>query len=266
MVRLAKNIKIGIIGGTGVYDAKILTSVEQLKIKTPYGAPSDFPTRGFLDGREIIAIPRHGFRHTSNPTNVNYRANIWAMKQLGVERIFSVSAVGSLKEEIKRGHLVFPDQFIDLTKFRKSTFYDGQKVCHISAAEPFCPELRKILIETAEELRIPYHEKGVCVVIEGPRFSTRAESKLFRSWNADIINMTLCPEVVLAREAEICYANIAMVTDYDVWKEETVSNEIVLKTVRENIEKVRKLIAKALLKVPEERKCNCKNALQGAFM
>ncbi|MCX6709447.1 MAG: S-methyl-5'-thioadenosine phosphorylase [Candidatus Woesearchaeota archaeon] len=261
-----KVLRIGIIGGTGVYDPNILKSVEKLKMHTPYGAPSDFLTKGILDGKEIIVLPRHGEKHILNPSNVNYLANIWAMKELGVKRIFSVSAVGSLKEDVKPGELVFPDQFIDLTKFRKNTFYDGQQVCHVSSAEPFCPEMRKILIETAEELSIPYHPKGTCVVIEGPRFSSRAESAVFRSWNADIINMTMFPEVILARESEICYANISMVTDYDAWKKHAVANTDVLKTMKENIEKVRIILSKAIPKVREERKCVCSSALKDAMM
>jgi 5'-methylthioadenosine phosphorylase len=260
------NHKIGIIGGTVTLDESLLKNVQRIRVKTPYGSPSAAPISGEIGKKGIIILPRHGDSHTLNPTNVKYRANIWAMKELGVRQIFAVNAVGSLKEEFRPGDIVLPNQFIDFTKFRKSTFYDSRKVCHISSADPFCPELRKILIETAEELSLPYHPKGTCVVVEGPRFSARAESNIFRSWNADIINMTMFPEVILAREAELCYANISMVTDYDCWKEHAVSNEEVLKTMKLNVEKVRKLLMAVIPKVKEERTCSCKDALNGAFM
>ena len=258
--------RIGIIGGTVVLDESMLKDVSRLKVHTPYGSPSAMPISGKIGSREIVVIPRHGDSHTINPTNVNYRANIWAMKTLSANQVFSVNAVGSLKEDVKPGELVFPDQFIDMTKFRKSTFYDGHQVCHVSSAEPFCPELRKLLIETANELSIPYHPKGTCVVIEGPRFSSRAESHLFRSWGADIVNMTMFPEVILAKEAELCYANISMVTDYDCWKEHSVSNEEVLKTMKSNVDKVRRLLMAVIPKVKDERKCACKESLKDALM
>jgi 5'-methylthioadenosine phosphorylase len=258
--------RIGIIGGTVVLDESMLREVSRLKVHTPYGSPSAMPISGKIKSRSIVVIPRHGDSHTINPTNVNYRANIWAMKSLNAERVFSVNAVGSLKEDVKPGEIVFPDQFIDMTKSRKSTFYDGHQVCHISSAEPFCPELRKILIETANELSIPFHPKGTCVVIEGPRFSSRAESHIFRGWGADIINMTMFPEVILAKEAELCYANISMVTDYDCWKEHTVSNEEVMKTMKSNVNKVRKLLMAVIPRVEDERKCECRNSLRDALM
>ena len=189
------------------------------------------------------------------------------MKELGVTKLISVSAVGSLKEEMRPGDFVFTDQFIDRTTKRDQSFYETGKVCHISVADPFCNGLRGKLIPKAKELGYRFHEKGTCVVIEGPRFSTKAESHLFRSWNADIINMTLVPEAVLAREAEMCYANIAMVTDYDVWHDKPVSNEAVLKTMKNNIEKVRKLLMAVIKEIDDTKVCHqCNEALKNAMM
>ncbi len=255
---------IGILGGSGVYDPNVLKNVKRIKHKTKYGKPSDKITKGILGGKEVYIIPRHGHDHQYNPSTVPYRANIWALKELGVTKIITVSAVGSLKEKIKPGDFVFSDQFIDRTTKREQTF--SGKV-HLSAAEPFCNGLRKKLTNKAKELKFSYHEKGTCVVIEGPRFSTKAESKLFRSWNADIINMTLVPEVVLAREAEICYANIAMVTDYDVWKEHSVSHAEVLKVMKQNMEKVKKLLMSIIPEIDDKKVCpQCNEALKGAGM
>ena len=258
--------RIGIIGGTGVYDVSLLKNSERVKVHTPYGNPSDLITTGNFMGKEVAILQRHGPKHTFNPTNVNYRANIYALKELNVSRIISVNAVGSLKEDIKPGDFVFTDQFVDMTKSRKNTFYEGQRVAHISIPEPFCPELRKQLMESAKKLKLPFHKNGCCVVIEGPRFSTRAESRIFRSWNCDIINMTLVPEVILARELGMCYANIAMVTDYDVWKEQAVTNKDVLNTMKNNLEKVKQLLKDVVPKVDYEGHCSCKEVLKNAFM
>jgi 5'-methylthioadenosine phosphorylase len=259
-------VKVGIIGGSGVYDPEILEDAKEIKVHTPFGATSDLITTGKLKGVEIVFIPRHGKGHKINPTNVPYRANIWAMKKLGVTHILAPSAVGSLKEEIRPGTFVFTDQFIDLTKHRKSTFYEGTQVCHLSVAEPGCSYLRDLLTQSANALGIEHSEKGTCVVIEGPRFSTKAESNVFRTWNADIIGMTMCPEVVLAREAELCYQTIAMVTDYDVWKEDnTVSLEEVLATMKNNVEKVKRLLEEVIPNI-EDKECSCKSALQGALI
>jgi 5'-methylthioadenosine phosphorylase len=257
---------IGILGGTGVYDAKLLTDVEQVKVSTPYGMASDLITKGKIAGKDIVIIPRHGSKHFYSPSKVPYRANIWAMKELGVTKILSVSAVGSLQEKIRPGEFVFTDQFIDRTTKRDQTFYETGKVAHISVAEPFCSELRQKLIAKAKLLKYNFHEKGTCVVIEGPRFSTKAESVLFKSWGAHIINMTMVPEVVLAREAEICYANIAMVTDYDVWKDHTVTNEEVLATMKKNIDKVRELLMAVLPEIDDKSAHSCNQALKDAMM
>ena len=256
---------LGIIGGTGVYDPKLLENSNQIKVSTPYGMTSDLITTGVIKGKKVVIIPRHGSNHFFNPSNVPYRANIWAMKELGVKKIISVSAVGSLKEALKPGHLVITNQFIDRTTKRNQTFYETGRICHISVADPFCNQLRQLLNIKAKELNLACHEKGTCVVIEGPRFSTKAESNLFRSWGADTVNMTLCPEVVLAREAEICYANIAAVTDYDVWHENPVSNEMVLQTMKKNIEKIQKLLMTIIPEI-DETTCSCNKALENAMM
>ena len=258
--------EIGIIGGTGLYDPKLLKNIEEIEIGTPYGPPSDRITLGELNGRKVAFLPRHGKKHTIRPTDINYRANIFAMKKLGVTRILAPSAVGSLREEYRPGDIVFVDQFIDRTTRREQSFYTAEKVCHISVAEPMCPEIRRTLMEAARRAGIEAHPKGTYVCIEGPRFSTKAESRMFQSWGADVIGMTLVPECVLAREAEICYASIATVTDYDVWKEHPVSTEEVLKTMKNNLEKVRRLVAETVAIMPRERNCECKNALQNAFV
>ncbi len=257
--------EIGIIGGTGVYDPELLRNVEEVKVYTPYGSPSDLVTLGELKGRKIAFIPRHSKKHTIRPTDVNYRANIYALKELGVQRILSPCAVGSLKEEYMPGDVVFVDQFIDRTTKREQSFYIGPQVCHISVAEPVCPELQATLIDVAGGMGIRYHKAGTYVCIEGPRFSTKAESKLFRSWDADIIGMTLVPECVLAREAGICYASIATVTDYDVWKDHPVSSAEVVRTMSENMEKIKKIIVEAVSKIPKERRCGCRDALKDAL-
>ncbi len=258
--------EIGIIGGSGLYDPGLFKEVKSIKVYTPYGPPSDEIIVGEFKGRRIAFLPRHGRGHVVPPHMINYRANIWALKTLGVERIIAVSAVGSLREDYRPGDFVVPDQFIDFTKNRTYTFFDGRLVAHVSMADPFCPELREVAIKTAKELGIPVHEKGTYVCIEGPRFSTRAESRLYKSWGADIIGMTLVPEVNLAREAQICYVTIAMITDYDVWAEKPVTAEEVIKVMKENVEKAKKLLYELIPRIPKERKCPCKEALKEALM
>jgi len=195
--------EIGIIGGTGLYDPKLLKNIKEVKIKTLFGKPSDKITLGEMEGKQLAFLPRHGKKHTIRPTDVNSRANIAALKQLGVNCILASSTVGSLKDEYKPGDIVFVDQFIDRTTRREQSFFTEGKVCHISVAEPICPELRQSLITVAKKNRISHHETGTYVCIEGPRFSTKAESKMYRTWGADVVGMTLVPECVLAREAEI---------------------------------------------------------------
>jgi 5'-methylthioadenosine phosphorylase len=258
--------EIGIIGGTGLYDPELLRNVEEMNVRTPYGPPSDSITVGELNGRRIAFLPRHSRKHTIRPTDVNSRANIFALKKLGVQRILAPSTVGSLREEIKPGDVVFIDQFIDRTTRREQSFYTRRQVCHISVAEPMCPELRRVLIEASADEQTRTHATGTYVCIEGPRFSTKAESRMFRMWGADVVGMTLVPECVLAREVEICYSSIATVTDYDVWKDEPVSVDAILKTMKENVEKVKRIITQTISTLPKERGCECKSALRNALV
>ncbi len=259
-------VKIGIIGGSGLYDPGIIENAEEIKIYTPYGTPSAAIIVGELKGIKVAFLPRHGKRHEIPPHMINYRANIWAFKELGVERVISVSAVGSLREDYRPGDFVCTDQFIDMTKNRNYTFYDGPVVAHVSMADPFCPELREVCITTAKDLGIRMHEKGTYICIEGPRFSTRAESRLWRTFGADIIGMTLVPEVNLAREARMCFLNIAMVTDYDVWAEKPVTAHEVARVMAENTEKVKKLLYELIPKIPKERRCGCARYLDEALL
>jgi 5'-methylthioadenosine phosphorylase len=258
--------EIGIIGGTGLYDPKLVKSLKEITIETPYGPPSDAIVVGELEGKGVAFLPRHGKKHTIRPTDVNSRANIFALKKLGVQRILASSTVGSLREEYKPGDIVFVDQFIDRTTRREESFYTENKVCHISVAEPMCPELRRILTAVAKKEKVSFHDTGTYVCIEGPRFSTKAESRMFRTWGADVVGMTLVPECVLAREAEICYASIAMVTDYDVWKDHPVCVDDIVKTMKANIENVKRIITETIVKTPRERKCECKAALKSALV
>ncbi len=265
---MANSADIGIIGGTGVYDPGLFSSKHEIKVHTPYGEPSDLVTIGEYSGIKIAFIPRHGRGHRIPPHSINSRANIWALKQLGVKRIIAPSAVGSLQEGYRPGDIAIPDQFIDFTKKRQYTFYDGGQVCHVSVADPFCPELCSTAIDRMKKLKFPMHNKATYVCIEGPRFSTRAESKFFRDvLEADIIGMTLVPEVNLAREAEICYVSVATVTDYDVWADKPVSSVEIIETLAKNVEKTKKLIADIVPTIPAKReKCGCGNALEGALL
>jgi 5'-methylthioadenosine phosphorylase len=260
--------EFGVIGGTGLYDPKLLKNVQEITVETPYGKPSDAITLGELSGKTVAFLPRHGKKHTIRPTDINVRANIFALKKLGVKRILAPSTVGSLREEYHPGEIVFCDQFIDRTTRREQSFYTAAegKVCHISVAEPMCPELRKTLIDVAKGLGVKMHETGTYVCIEGPRFSTKAESKMYRQWDADVVGMTLVPECVLAREAEICYSSISTVTDYDVWKDHVVSVEDILTTMKTNIENVKRIIAETIAKTPSQCSCKCGEALKGAIV
>lgn len=258
--------EIGIIGGTGLYDPKLLKNIREVSVETPYGPTSDLITLGEMGDKKLAFLPRHGKKHVIRPTDVNSRANLYALKKLGVQCILATSTVGSLKEDYKPGDIVCVDQFIDRTTRREQSFYTEGKVCHISVAEPICPELRQILIIVARKNKIIHHETGTYVCIEGPRFSTKAESRMYRSWGADIVGMTLVPECVLAREAEICYASIAMVTDYDVWKEHPVCVDDIVKTMKANIENVKMIIAEIIKNIPKERTCACQTALKSALV
>lgn len=261
-----KDVEIGIIGGTGVYDSEIIEDAKEIKKYTPFGRTSSTITVGYYKNKKVAFIARHGHKHQIPPHRIPFRANIWAFKELGVKRIISPSAVGSLREKYKPSEFVIIDQFIDRTKSRNDTFYEGGQVCHVSTADPFCPELREILLKTSKEIGVPTHRGGTYVCIQGPRFSTRAESKLFRSWGVEVIGMTLYPEVVLAREAEICFVNISMITDYDVWAERPVSTEDIMKTMSLNLVNLKKLIINTIPKIPKKRHCMCANALNEALV
>jgi 5'-methylthioadenosine phosphorylase len=260
--------KVGVIGGTGLYDVEGLTDVQEVDINTPFGKPSDTIVTGKLEGVGVAFLPRHGRGHRIMPTEVPSRANIYALKSLGVEHIIAINSVGSLKENIKRGDLVIPDQLIDRTKSRVNTFFGEGIVAHISFAEPFCPSLRRLLYQTAGEAGADAHASGTYVVMEGPAFSTRAESHLHRSWGADVIGMTALPEAKLAREAEICYAIVACATDYDVWHqtEAAVGVELILKTMRRQEELCKQIIRLSVLRIGDSRDCGCDRALQGAIV
>ena len=263
-----RKIKLGIIGGTGFDDAGLLSNYEKKKVHTPYGATSDLVVTGTIDGVDLAAISRHGESHTLIPGNVNFRANIWAMKDLGVTHIIGTTACGSLREDIKPGDLVFVDQFIDRSYKREQTFYEGTLTCHITMAEPFCFNLRKLFMNEAKEMKIPFHEKGTMVSIEGPRFSTKAESNLFRQWGCDVVNMTTVPECVLAREVGIHYASIAMVTDYDCWKERDggLSVDEIMATIEKNTSSGKKLIFNVLKHIKSWDDCGCDVAHKYAML
>lgn len=240
-------IKIGIIGGSGLDDPKLLTNFKKISVDTPYGSPSDKITQGTIGSKSVFILPRHGSKHTLSPTLIPYRANIWALKSLGCTHILATTACGSLNKNLKPGDLVFIDQFIDFTKLRKLTFFENE-VIHTSMSKPFDQDLRDSLIKSAQKLKFSYHSKGTMITIEGPRFSTRAESLMFQQWGADLINMSTVPEVSLANELEIPYQSIAMVTDYDCWleSEEPVTFELIIKTMNKNSQKVKQLLVETI--------------------
>lgn len=258
---------IGVFGGSGFYS--FLDNLKPYKVETPYGAPSSQVMIGELYGKRIAFIPRHGEQHQYPPHMVNYRANLYAFKLLGVKRVIGPCAAGSLKPEIRPGDFVICDQYVNLTSGRKDTFYDGPITTHISSADPYCPQLREIAIECCGKLGLSYHPKGTVVVIQGPRFSTKAESKWFRSLGWEVINMTQYPEVTLARELEMCYVNISLITDYDTGLEDDpsikpVTHEEVIRIFQENIDKLKSLIIEMIKSIPEERTCPCPDILKGA--
>ena len=250
---MQETAEIGIFGGTGIYDSGLLKESKEITIDTPYGKTSDSITIGEFNGRKVAFMPRHGKKHTIPPHLINYKANIWAFKELGVKRIIAPSAVGSLKEEFEPGNFALPTQFIDFTKSRKGTFSEDGRVIHISVADPFCPELQNIILDVANEQQVKIHNDATYVCIEGPRFSTKAESKFFKSTGADIIGMTLVPECQLAREAQICYASISTVTDYDVWAEKPVTAKEVMETLSKNVEITKKILTVLIDKIPETK-------------
>ncbi|MGH7275332.1 MAG: S-methyl-5'-thioadenosine phosphorylase [Nitrospiria bacterium] len=259
---------IGIIGGSGLYEIEGLRRARSVKVKTPFGSPSDEYRVGNLEGVSIAFLARHGKGHRIAPSEINFRANIYGMKMLGVERILSVSAVGSMKEEIHPGELVIPDQFYDHTRQRVGTFFGDGIVAHVSLADPICAELAGAIQRAGEAQRVRVHRGGTYLCIEGPQFSTRAESQIYRQWGVDVIGMTNVTEAKLAREAEICYATLALVTDYDCWHQgqEDVTVEAVIATLRKNVELAKKVIRQCVLSIPERRTCGCVDALKNAII
>ena len=264
--------RIGVIGGSGLYQMEGMSDVEEVAIQTPFGDPSDVITTGKVEGVPMAFLPRHGRGHRINPTEIPVRANIWALKSLGVEWVISVSAVGSLREHIAPRDLVIPNQLFDRTKSRVNTFFEGGIVVHVTFAEPFCATLSGLLLSSARELGgVKVHEGGTYVCIEGPLFSTKAESIVYRSWGMDIIGMTALPEAKLAREAELCYAMVACATDYDCWheSEESVTVEMVVGNLSANVANAQRILRSVAQKIPADRSantCECPGALSTAIM
>ncbi len=256
--------EIGVFGGSGFYS--LVEGAREQKVDTPYGEPSDALMLGEIAGRTVAFLPRHGRTHRLPPHRINYRANVWAMHSLGVRWVFGPCAAGSLQPPVRPGEFVICDQFVDRTWGRGDTYYEGPVVTHISAADPYCPTLRRLASETARDLRIPVHDRGTVVVIQGPRFSTRAESRWFRGQGWEVINMTNYPECVLARELEMCYVNISLITDYDVGVEgdpgvAPVTHEAVVRVFQENNEKLRRLLGTMIARLPHTRDCSCARSL-----
>lgn len=261
--------KIGIIGGSGLYKIDALNDIKEIKISTPFGEPSDSYMVGKLDGIEIAFLARHGRGHRLLPNELNYRANIYGMKKLGVEKLISISAVGSLKKELKPLDIVLPDQFVDRTnQARKTTFFGEGIAAHISFCDPVCKDLVDLIYKEGKKIDIKIHHKGTYINMEGPAFSTKAESLLYKSWGMDIIGMTNMAEARLAREAEMCFATIAFVTDYDSWYEEVVTIDMVIQNLLKNVEIAKKLVQMIVPKLAalKERKCACANALKYAII
>jgi len=261
--------RIGIIGGSGLYKIDGIKDVRQISVDTPFGEPSDKFTIGRLEGKDVVFLPRHGVGHRISPSEINYRANIYGMKKLGVERIISVTACGSLKEEIKPLDFVVVDQFVDRTNHaRAMTFFDQGIVAHITFAHPVCRELSEFVYGAGKSLKLDMHKGGTYINMEGPAFSTLAESKLYRDWGMDIIGMTNMSEAKLAREAEICYSSLACVTDYDCWhsQHESVTIDIVIQNLFKNVENAKKILSTVIRNLPEERTCLCKDALKYAII
>lgn len=262
------DIKLGALGGSGLYSMEDLEVLEKVSIHTPFGEPSDRLVVGNLLGTPLVFLPRHGVGHRISPSDINYRANIFAFKKMGVERIVSISAVGSMKEEIVPGHIVVPDQFIDLTRQRNSSFFSEGIVGHVSLADPVCPEMHAKVIKAAEAAGATVHAGGTYLCMEGPQFSTRAESDLYRKWGVDVIGMTNVTEAKLAREAGICYVTIALATDYDCWRreEEAVTLEAVLEIMHKNVELAQSILKEFVGELDEKRQCQCGEAAKNAIV
>lgn len=259
---------LGVIGGSGLYAMEGLTEVREVELATPFGNPSDAFVTGVLDGVRMVFLPRHGRGHRINPSEINFRANIWGMKRLGVSRILSVSAVGSMREDIAPGDFVVIDQFIDRTRHRPDTFFSGGIVAHVMFADPVCEDLRADILEGAKGLGVKVHDGGTYLCMEGPQFSTRAESKLYRSWGVDVIGMTNLQEAKLAREAEICYATVAMATDYDCWHEghDDVTIDAILAVMHKNVANARELVRRTVPVAARRPECRHKDALKNAIL
>ncbi len=263
-----ERVTVGVIGGSGLYDIEGLTSTRSIRVRTPFGAPSDAITVGSLEGIRVAFLSRHGQGHLLNPSGINYRANIFALKSLGVSHVISISAVGSMKESIQPGDVVVPDQFIDLTKRRVSTFFDNGIVAHVAFGEPICAELGQVLLSAGEKVGAKLHRSGTYLCMEGPQFSTKAESRLYRQWGVDVIGMTNMPEAKLAREAELCYATVALVTDYDCWHEteEAVTVEAVLATLHRNVALAKEILRVVMPSFADPINCACHRALDNAIL
>lgn len=265
---MSESMTVGVIGGSGLYQMEGLTDVREQTLATPFGAPSDAFVTGRLGDVRMVFLPRHGRGHRIPPSAINFRANVWGLKKLGVDRILSVSAVGSMREDIAPGDFVVIDQFIDRTRHRADTFFDADVVAHVMFADPVCAPLRAVLVEAAHEVGVKVHDGGTYLCMEGPLFSTRAESKLYRSWGVDVIGMTNLQEAKLAREAEISYATVAMATDYDCWHEthDDVTIDAILETMHRNVENARNLIRAAVPRLPRDLGCGCGQALAHAII
>lgn len=259
---------LAVIGGSGLYDFAGLTDVEKVDLETPFGKPSAPIMVGTLAGKRVAFLARHGLGHSLSPTEVNYRANIYALKSLGVERIISVSACGSLREDFAPGHIVIPSQLFDYTSQRKRSFFGDGLVVHVGVADPFCPLLSTMLYNVVSSTGTVTHMGGSMITIEGPRFSTKAESNVYQTWGMSLVGMTTSPEAFLAREAEMCYAVMAHVTDYDVWhqSEEAVSVDLVIKTLHKNTEIAQNTITTLVSQLGEPEPCSCQNALENAII
>ena len=268
MVTRTPDVQIGVIGGSGLYDMEGLTEREEVSISTPFGDPSSPFVIGTLNGRRVAFLPRHGVGHRLMPSELNFRAAIYGMKTLGVEWILSASAVGSLQERYRPLDIVVPDQFLDRTRGRMSTFFGGGIVAHVGFAHPFCPLLSDIAVSSATKTNVTVHRGGTYVCMEGPQFSTLAESKLYRAWGMDVIGMTNLQEAKLAREAEICYTTLALVTDYDCWHEshDDVTVEMIIEILNQNAAAAQRVVAEMVARLPVDRSCECANALGSAII
>ncbi len=265
---MSETIALGVIGGSGLYEISGLKDVQRQDLDTPFGRPSAPLAVGTLEDHKVAFLARHGIGHHISPSEINYRANIYAMKALGVQRIVSISACGSLREDYAPGHIIIPDQVFDFTRLRERSFFGNGLVAHIGVADPYCPELSQQLLQSLSQAGATAHLGGTYITIEGPRFSTRAESNVFRAWGMSVIGMTASPEIFLAREAEICYVTLAHVTDYDVWHsiEEPVSLEMVIRTLNRNTQLAQDAIKQLIRSLPEERHCQCSSALANSLI